>query len=303
MADQPHSAEQFGEQRDFWWNKDFLDLMANRWRLAEASSLADIGCGRCHWSRLLYPYLRAPARLTAVDREKQWVVEGEKEFRCAFPKVSPALLKFVQGDATAIPLPDNSFDVVTCQTVLMHLQRPLDALREMLRILKPGGLLLCVEPNNLWNYLTFTSLSPGEPTDRMVRRFDFWVRYHRGKIALGKGDHAIGDLLPGYFAELGLREIAVHLSDRAASLFPPYESAAQQAAIKQAKHWKESATGPWDRDELRASVLAGGGTEEFFEKEFRELVENYQQEQRAIEERKFHGGYGGVNYLVSGRKP
>ena len=39
------SAELFGEQRDFWWNRDFLDLMAARWRLQEADSLADIGCG------------------------------------------------------------------------------------------------------------------------------------------------------------------------------------------------------------------------------------------------------------------
>jgi hypothetical protein len=64
----PHSAEPFGPQRDFWWNRDFLDLMATRWRLREASSLADIGCGVCHWSRLLYPYLRESARLTGVDR-------------------------------------------------------------------------------------------------------------------------------------------------------------------------------------------------------------------------------------------
>jgi len=302
MADQPHSAEQFGAQRDFWWNKDFLDLMAKRWRLGEASSLADIGCGRCHWSRLLYPYLRAPARLAAVDREKQWVAEGQKEFRRAFPQVAPELLNFVQGDATAIPLPDNSVDVATCQTVLMHLQQPRDALREMVRILKPGGLLICVEPNNLWNYLTFTSLSATEPTDRIARQFVFWLRYHRGKIALGKGDHCIGDLLPGYFAEVGLREIEVHLSDRAASLFPPYDTPAQKATIEQGKQWKESATGPWDRAELRTSVLAGGGTEEFFERGFRELVENFQSEQAAIAAHKFHGGYGGVNYLVSGRK-
>src|ERR1035441_3597090 len=137
----PHSAEQFGPQRDFWWNRDFLDLMAARWRLREAASLADIGCGLCHWSRLLYPYLRAPARFAGVDREARWVAEAAGSFRRAFPQVPPDLLTVVQGDATAIPLPNESFDVVTCQTVLMHLARPADALRDMLRILRPGGLL------------------------------------------------------------------------------------------------------------------------------------------------------------------
>src|SRR5947207_14797692 len=83
----PRSAEQFGEQRDFWWNRDFLDLMAFRWRLNEASSLADIGCGQCHWSRLLYPYLRQPAQLSAIDRDARWVTEAEQHFRRQYPDV------------------------------------------------------------------------------------------------------------------------------------------------------------------------------------------------------------------------
>src|ERR1019366_6722302 len=179
MSDQPHSAELFGEQRDFWWNRDFLDLMAARWRLHEPASLADIGCGLGHWSRLLYPYLRPPARLAGVDREPRWVAEAPEKFRHAFPHVAPELFSFHQGDATKLPLDDESFDVVTCQTVLMHLAQPLDALREMLRILRPGGLLVCVEPNNLWNYLAFTSLTEDEPVETLVRRFEFWLRQHR----------------------------------------------------------------------------------------------------------------------------
>src|SRR4051812_39065415 len=196
MESQPHSADQFGPQRDFWWNRDFLDLMARRWRLAEANSLADIGCGRCHWSRLIYPYLRQPARVTGVDREPQWIAEAPEIWRRAFPEADPNQFSFVAGEATRIPLPDNSFDVVTCQTVLMHVERPMEALREMSRILRPGGLLVCIEPNNFWNYVTFTSLTSAEPVEAVVRRFEFWLRYHRGKAVCGKGDHTIGDRLP-----------------------------------------------------------------------------------------------------------
>ncbi|HEU0039109.1 MAG TPA: methyltransferase domain-containing protein [Verrucomicrobiae bacterium] len=303
MATQPHSADQFGAQRDFWWHRDFLDLMATRWRLGEASSLADIGCGLCHWSRLLYPYLRAPARFVGVDREPRWVAEAPEQFRSAFPRVSPDLLAFAQGDATAIPLPDNSFDAVTCQTVLMHLARPLDALREMLRILRPGGLLVCVEPNNLWNHLAFNSLTADERVETIVRRFEFWLRYHRGKIASGEGDHSIGDLLPGYFVAAGLTDIAVHQSDRAAPLFPPYGTPAQRALIQQEQQWRDSATGPWDREELRRRVLGGGGTEAFFETVLAELLEKYQREQQAIAAGTFSTAGGTINYLVSGRKP
>ena len=299
---EPHSAEQFGPQRDFWWNPDFLDLMATRWRLREASSLADIGCGLCHWSRLLYPYLRAPARFAGVDREERWAAEAARSFGHAFPQVPPNLLTVVQGDATAIPLPNDSFDVVTCQTLLMHLPQPDDALREMLRILRPGGLLVCVEPNNLWNYLAFTSLTAEEPMEVLMRRFEFWLRYHRGKAAAGQGDHCIGDLLPGAFAQAALTDIAVHLSDRAAALFPPYDSAAQQALLQQARQWKDSATGPWDRAELRRHVLGGGGTDNLFDLTFGELIEAFNREQQGIANGTFHAAFGGITYLVSGRK-
>lgn len=298
----PHSAEQFGPQRDFWWNRDFLDLMATRWRLREASSLADIGCGLGHWSRLLYPYLRAPARFAGVDREARWVSEAAVNFHRAFPQVPPDLLTVVRGDATAIPLPNDTFEVVTCQTLLMHLARPADALREMVRILRPGGLLVCVEPNNLWNYLAFTSLTAEEPVEVLVRRFEFWLRYHRGKAAAGQGDHGIGDLLPGAFAQAGLTDIMVHLSDRAAALFPPYNTPAQQALVQQGRQWKDSATGPWDRAELRRQVLGGGGTVELFARTFGELKEAFNREQAAIAAGTFHAGFGGITYLVSGRK-
>lgn len=174
--DQPHSAEWFGEQRDFWWNRDFLDLMAARWRLNEVSSFAGIGCGHGHWSRLLYSYLRPPARLAGVDREPRWIVEAPQHFRRAFPHVAPELFAFHQGDATRLPLPDNSFEAVTCQTLLLHLAQPLEALREMLRILRPGGLLLCVEPNKFWNLLPYTSLTENQPVEVLVRRFEFWLR-------------------------------------------------------------------------------------------------------------------------------
>jgi len=298
----PHSAEHLGPQRDFWWNRDFLDLMARRWRLDEASSLADIGCGLCHWSRLLYPYLKQPRRLAAVDRERHWIAEAEQLVRHAFPEAARDQFEFKQGDATNIALPSNSFDVVTCQTVLMHLADPMQVLREMTRVLRPGGLLICVEPNNFWNYMSFTSLTPAEPVEVLVRRFEFWLRYHRGKTACGGGDHSIGDLLPGYFAQAGLAEIAVYVSDRAPALFPPYDSPAQRVILKQEEIWKESGTGPWEREELRRHILAGGGTEELFERGFHELISKHNREQEAIAAGTFHAGGGGVTYIVSGRK-
>jgi len=303
MQPQPHSAEQFGPQRDFWWHRDFLDLLAARWRLREASSLADIGCGQGHWSRLLYPYLRTPARLVGVDREQRWVAEAAANFQHANPRATREHFEFLPGDATGIPLPDNSFEVVTCQTVLMHLEHPVTALREMRRILRPGGLMICAEPNNLWNYLANTSLTADQPVEKLVSQFELWLRYHRGKSKLGQGDHTLGDLLPGYFAQIGLIQIEVSLSDRVAAIFPPYETPEQQALVAQEVQGERQASGPWDRNEVLRCMLAGGGNTEFFDRAYQQWAEQHAAQQKAIAEGTFHMAGGGLFYLVSGRKP
>jgi len=52
----------------------------------------------------------------------------------------------VVGSATNIPLGDATFDTVVCTEVLEHVPDPLKALREMYRVLKPGGYLILSTP-------------------------------------------------------------------------------------------------------------------------------------------------------------
>ncbi|QEY59760.1 bifunctional demethylmenaquinone methyltransferase/2-methoxy-6-polyprenyl-1,4-benzoquinol methylase UbiE [Pseudomonas sp. C27(2019)] len=54
-------------------------------------------------------------------------------------------IRFVQADAEKLPFPDNYFDVVTIAFGLRNVTHKEDALRSMLRVLKPGGRLLVLE--------------------------------------------------------------------------------------------------------------------------------------------------------------
>jgi ubiquinone/menaquinone biosynthesis C-methylase UbiE len=150
MTKKPHSADYFGDTRDFWWNHDFLKLMSARWNLVAVKSVLDVGCGVGHWGRCLAPFLSPESRWTGIDREPQWIEEARKRGT----GVEHLAASFVVGEAERLPFPDGSFEMVTCQTVLIHVKDPLAVIREMIRVLVPGGLIVIVEPNNLVANLT-----------------------------------------------------------------------------------------------------------------------------------------------------
>ena len=61
----------------------------------------------------------------------------------------PEQVKLLLGDSEALPFPDNAFDVVYCNDSFHHYPAPKDVLREINRVLKPGGTFLmgdCWQP-------------------------------------------------------------------------------------------------------------------------------------------------------------
>lgn len=81
-------------------------------------------------------YAKAGADVVACDFSSGMIDEGRKRY---------PHLEFVQGDAMDLPFEDNSFDVVTISYGLRNVHDPHLALREMLRVTKPGGTLLVAE--------------------------------------------------------------------------------------------------------------------------------------------------------------
>lgn len=54
-------------------------------------------------------------------------------------------VEFVAGELTDLPLKDASVDVAVCMLVLHHVENQLEALAEMRRIVRPGGVGLIVD--------------------------------------------------------------------------------------------------------------------------------------------------------------
>ena len=96
----PHSADYFGRQRNYWWNDDFLALMATRLRLGEARTVLDVGSGVGHWGRCLAAHLSPEAKVCGIDREPEWV---RKATDVAVAAGLGERFRYVSGDAATLP--------------------------------------------------------------------------------------------------------------------------------------------------------------------------------------------------------
>ena len=294
-----HSAEYFGDTRDHWWNLDFLQLIATRWKLDSVHDVLDVGCGVGHWGTSLASVM-PHAHVTGIDREPIWVQRASER---AVAHGLGERFSYRQGEAQHLPFPDNSFDLTTCQTVLIHLSDPSAGVAEMLRVTRPGGLIVVAEPNNMTESLLLDSISSQSSIDDIVELVRFQLTCERGKVALGEGDNSLGDRVPGLFVAQGVANVEVYVNDKATAVFPPYAADAQRAFIEDAReraarrHWN------WGEVEARRYFLAGGGAEGDFASHFARGLAFRNNIVRGFDDASYHGIIGGEFYLVAGRKP
>ena len=74
-----HSETHLTESREYWWNKDYLQLLAERLNLSTCINLADIGCGHGLMAFLLAPYLPENAIVNGIDLEIKYVKKAKQK--------------------------------------------------------------------------------------------------------------------------------------------------------------------------------------------------------------------------------
>jgi 2-polyprenyl-3-methyl-5-hydroxy-6-metoxy-1,4-benzoquinol methylase len=121
-------------------NKSFyLDLV--RWEVVRPNlQILDAGSGWANYADLMAT--RNGAQVVKVDLSEVAIA------RLAQSSHSPNV-QMVVGDLTSLPYKDSSFDLVICSQVLEHIPDDVTALRELARVLKPGGQLVVAVPNCL----------------------------------------------------------------------------------------------------------------------------------------------------------
>lgn len=98
-------------------------------------SILDVGSGAGQILGHLLKRTSADTRLVAYDLSHHMLRRARSRLRSRRPS-------YVVGDLSQLPFADNSFDCITCGWVIEHLPDPRPGLRELSRVLQPGGRLL-----------------------------------------------------------------------------------------------------------------------------------------------------------------
>lgn len=96
-------------------------------------SALDLGCGTGEMLKLILQ--------EDVGKELYGIDLSEKMLHVAKSKL-PEQVKLLLGDSEVLPFSDNTFDVVYCNDSFHHYPAPMNVLREVHRVLKPGGTFL-----------------------------------------------------------------------------------------------------------------------------------------------------------------
>lgn len=102
--------------------------------MKKGQKILDIGCGRGDFTKA---FANLGLEVAGIDRE-----QGDSEL---LQGIDVRIQKDLENDP--FPFPDNSFDIVFSKSVIEHIWKPENFIKETYRVLKPGGRVLCMTPD------------------------------------------------------------------------------------------------------------------------------------------------------------
>ncbi len=136
-----------------WDNYDQVDVYRQRAdhlatlvkQICPTGRVLDMGCGDGLFSHL---FAMGGAQVTGIDPEPQAIEQArEKTRQRQYPVIPP---RFLLGSGEQLDLPEAGFDAVIMLDVIEHLPNPVAVLRQVRRLLAPGGALLVSTPG--WQF-------------------------------------------------------------------------------------------------------------------------------------------------------
>jgi len=119
-----------------WRKKAILQLKNDK-----PKQILDVATGTCDMAIISYRLLR-PEKITGIDISGEMLKVGRKKIE---KEGLTSVIELQTGDSETINFADNSFDAVTVAFGVRNFENLESGLKEMLRVLKPGGKLIVLE--------------------------------------------------------------------------------------------------------------------------------------------------------------
>jgi ubiquinone/menaquinone biosynthesis C-methylase UbiE len=180
-------------------------LRSHRWRTAANSAgyllpslepgtaLLDVGCGPGTITADLAELVGASGRVTALERAP----EALDLARAEVERRGLSNVDFAVGNVQALDLPADCYDVVHAHQVLQHVDDPVQALREMRRVCRPGGVVAARDSD----YAGFTWWPELPELDR-------WLGLYRVLARSNSAEPDAGRRLLSWARAAGFEEVA-----------------------------------------------------------------------------------------------
>jgi demethylmenaquinone methyltransferase / 2-methoxy-6-polyprenyl-1,4-benzoquinol methylase len=117
------------------WRKDTM----RRMNVQKGSSALDVCCGTADWTIAMAEAVGPTGKVVGLDFSKNMLKIGQEKIK------DLKHVSLIHGNAMELPFDDNSFDYVTIGFGLRNVPDYLQVLKEMNRVLKPGGIAVCLE--------------------------------------------------------------------------------------------------------------------------------------------------------------
>jgi len=150
----------FGRQS---WADTVLDIARGQLSARTDSVVLEAGCGRECWITRKLRQEGLKMRVLGVDVDKACLKNAD---------VDEAMV----GSLVDIPLESESVDLIMCGFVFEHLDNPDSAIRELARVLKPGGLFITWTTNK-WNPTMVASALTSQHIHTFFRRMTWGVEH------------------------------------------------------------------------------------------------------------------------------
>ena len=192
--------------RNSFWNLDYIKfLVKDVWKINRKVDIIDFGCGYGFLGQLLLPMLPKGSTYTGIDINDKLINEANALFENCEYKT-----KFILKNINDFK-PDRTYDIAICQAFLRHMNNPVNILENMIKSVKSGGLVICIEVNREIE-------SDGLYVDGIDYSFlckrNGYEKLWKKELETQGRDYAIGIKIPVIMNKLGLKNVEVRINDK-----------------------------------------------------------------------------------------